>query len=272
MKYTTLINIIVRSLFVIAVFVIIKSQSDYLYVPLLNTIGAMIAGIISVYIAFKQEHIRFFLLPVGKIYQHFKESLPLFISIITSQIYVNLNKLIIGAFLGMNEITIYDLGEKILLALRMQILMIEQAVFPRITREKKITFINKVLFIVLGIVIIEYTCVYLGSKWIAIFFMGIDSREVIDIINILGFSAILLAFRSSMAVCRLLCFGYNEVYMQTFLWGFLFFLCVICILFLFNMVNLYTLALLAVGVELFICCLLLYNNSKLHLLYTKKKI
>jgi PST family polysaccharide transporter len=267
MKYTTFINITIRSLFVIAVFVIIKSRSDYLYVPLLNSIGAMIAGVISAYIVFRKEHIRFLLLPVEKIYQHFRESIPLFVSIISVQVYVNLNKLIVGTFIGMSEVATYDLGEKIATTMKIPIHVINQVVFPKISREKNIEFINKMMFLVTGIVMVGYVCVFICSKWIVLFFMGEFIAKAIDIIRILCISTIIVSINIFLAGCRLIPFGYNKTFMTVHFLNGLFFIIALSGLWLFNSISLYTLAITTVCIEGFCCLQLVYINKKYHLLY-----
>jgi PST family polysaccharide transporter len=267
MKYTTIINITIRSLFIVAIFAVIKSEQDYLYIPLLNGIGAILAGITATYIVFKKEHVRFVFLSVKKIYLYFKESVPLFISIASIQVYVNLNKIIIGTFLGMSEVTVYDLGEKIAHLLKIPVDMLSNAVFPKISREKNIYFINRIMFIAVSIVIAGYICVFTGSKWIVLFFMGEYISHAIDIVRIIGLSSIIVAFNLFLLRCRLIPFGYDKLYMKILLANSCFFLCCIGGLWLFKVLNLYTIAVTAVIVELCCFCLAIYNNKKLNLLY-----
>ena len=60
----------------------------------------------------------------------YKESLPLFVSILSTQIYVNVNRVVIGSFLGMLEVSIYDMADKVLLLMflftRLSIILSEQ--------------------------------------------------------------------------------------------------------------------------------------------------
>jgi PST family polysaccharide transporter len=269
MQYSTIINISVRSLFVIAVFIVIKSQSDYLYVPLLNSIGAILAGLCSIYIIFRKERVKFLFLPVKQIYSSFRESLSLFISIVSVQIYVSFNKIIIGTFLGMSEVAIYDLGEKIARLIKMPMSMISQAVFPKISREKNIGFINKVMLVAAGVATAGYVCVFIGSKWIVLFFMGEYILPAVDIIRITGFSSIIVAFNLFLLRCRLIPFGYDSLYMKILLSNTVFFLLCIAGLWLFNVLNLYTVSITAITVELYCFCLAIYSNNKLNLLYRK---
>jgi PST family polysaccharide transporter len=269
MRYSTMINILVRSLFVIAVFVIIKSKSDYLYIPLLNGIGAILAGICSIYIIFRKEHVRFLFLPVKQIYLYFKESFSLFLSIVSVKLYVSLNKIIIGTFLGMSEVAIYDLGEKIATVIKIPISMISQAVFPKIAREKNISFINRIMFLVEIFVIIGYIIVCVFSRQIVLFFMGQPSDIAVTVIRIITFSAIVMPFNIFLARNRLIPFGHYTVYMKAVMFNSLFYLCCIAGLWLVELINLYAFATLTICTELFVCLILIYQNNKLKLLINK---
>ena len=140
MKYITFVNLSARLLFVVAIFLFVHRQEDYLLVPLLNGIGAILAGCLSLYILLGKERVRFSLIPVRELRSTYKESLPLFVSILSTQIYVNVNKLVIGSFLGMLEVSIYDMADKVLLLMKLPASMIAQAVFPKISREQNIRF------------------------------------------------------------------------------------------------------------------------------------
>lgn len=50
MKYIAIVNLSARLLFVVAIFLFIHNQEDYLLVPLLNGIGTILAGSLSLYI------------------------------------------------------------------------------------------------------------------------------------------------------------------------------------------------------------------------------
>ena len=126
MKYITFVNLSARLLFVVAIFLFVHRQEDYLLVPLLNGIGAILAGCLSLYILLGKERVRFSLIPVRELRSTYKESLPLFVSILSTQIYVKVNKLVIGSFLGMLEVSIYDMADKVLLLMKLPASMIAQ--------------------------------------------------------------------------------------------------------------------------------------------------
>ena len=270
MKYITIVNLSARLLFVVAIFLFVHEREDYLIVPLLNGIGAMLAGCLSLYIVLGKERIRLSVIPIRKLKSAYRESFPLFISNLSTQIYVNVNKLVIGSFLGMSEVSIYDMADKVLHLMKLPISMMAQAVFPKISRERNILFVNRVMFLVVGIVLLAYICVFIGSDQIVYFFTGKYMREASIIMRLLGISAILVSFNTFIGGNRLVPMGYSSVYMKVMVGNCLFFLVGIGLLLLTHNINMYTVTVMVVTVEGFSFVSLVYRNWRLGVLRIKR--
>lgn len=266
MKYITIVNMLARLLFVIAIFLFIHEREDYLLVPLLNGLGAVVAGILSLYIVLGRERVRLSVIPIRELRSAYKESFPLFVSTLSTRIYVNVNKLVIGSFLGMSEVSIYDLGEKVLNLMKLPISMVSQAVFPKISREKNIHFVNKIMFLLAGAVFIGYMFVFIASRQIVYLFTGAYVNDAIVVIRILGVSAIIISFNCFLGGNRLVPFGFSSMYMKIMICNCLFFLLILLILLLANMINVYTVSLMVVIVEVFCFIVLLIKNRYIGLI------
>ena len=265
MKYITFVNLSARLLFVVAIFLFVHRQEDYLLVPLLNGIGAILAGCLSLYIVLGKERVRFSLMPVRELRSAYKESLPLFVSILSTQIYVNVNKLVIGSFLGMLEVSIYDMADKVLLLMKLPASMIAQAVFPKISREQNIRFINHVMFLSVGIALLFYISMFFGSDWLVYLLAGEHIEEASVIMRLLGISAILTSINGFLGGNRLVPLGYSSVYMRVMVGNCLFFLTAMGLLWLTGSITMYTVTVMAVGVEVFCFVSLVYRNWRLGL-------
>lgn len=269
MKYITIVNLSARLLFVAAIFLFVREREDYLLVPFLNGIGTILAGGLSLYIVLGKEKINLFVIPIKDLKLAYKESFPLFVSSLSTQIYVNVNKLVIGSFLGMSEVSIYDMADKVLHLMKLPISMMAQAVFPKISRERNIRFVNRVMFLVTGIVLLAYICVFIGSDWIVYLFTGEYMKEASTIMRLLGVSAILVSFNGFLGGNRLVPFGYSSVYMKVMVGNCLFFLTGTGLLLLTHAINMYTVTVMVVAVEVFCFVSLVYRNWRLGLLGIK---
>ena len=269
MKYITIVNLSARLLFVAAIFLFVREREDYLLVPFLNGIGTILAGGLSLYIVLGKEKINLFVIPIKDLKSAYKESFPLFVSSLSTQIYVNVNKLVIGSFLGMSEVSIYDMADKVLHLMKLPISMMAQAVFPKISRERNIRFVNQVMFLVAKTVLLAYICMFFGSDWIVYLFTGEYMEEASIIMRLLGVSAILVSFNGFLGGNRLVPFGYSSVYMKTMVGNCLFFLAGTGLLLLTHTINMYTVTVMAVAVEVFCFVSLIYRNWRLGLLGMK---
>ena len=182
MKYITFINIGVRLLFVISIFVLVKGENDFLLVPTLNALGAFIGGVMSLYVVFVKEKICFVKQSLKTLKLFFYDSLPLFLSSLSTQIYVKSNKVLVGSFLGMGEVAIYDLGEKITSLLTIPVGMISQATFPKISRKKNINYINKVMLITVMSISFLYLIVFGNSSFIVEVLSGVENEPAVKIL------------------------------------------------------------------------------------------
>lgn len=261
MKYITYINIFVRSIFIFFVFIFINDSSDFIYIPLLNSFSGLLSGIISIFILVKFENISFVLVPKKMLVEQMKSSFILFVSTFFINIYMKLNKIIIGSFLGMSEVALYDLGEKIINILKIPIFKISEAVFPKISINKSISFINKTMCITILSVTIMYVCLFFSSDWIVYYFLGYEDDVASNIVKILGGSLLFLSFNMFFGGLRLIPFGYDKDYSFVMVTNGIIYLILMLMLWGFNYLNIYSVSFVYVIVEI-ICSILLFNKSK----------
>ena len=152
--------------------------------------------------------------------------------------------------------------------MKLPISMMAQTVFPKISRERNIRFVNRIMLLVVGTVLLAYVCMFFGSDRIVYLFTGEYMEEASTVMRLLGISALLVSFNFFMGGNRLVPFGYSSVYMKVMVGNCLFFLSGIGLLWLAGNINLYTVTMMAVTVEVFCFVSLLFLNKKLGLLYS----
>ena len=266
MKYITIVNLSARLAFVIAIFLFVHRREDYLRVPLLNGIGAVLAGCLSLYIILKKEGIRPTFIPAKELFASYRESAPLFVSALSICIYVNVNKLVIGSCLGMAEVSIYDMADKILNLMKLPVTMMGQAVFPRISRERNVHFVNRTMFMAAGTVFLAYVIMCFESERIVFFLSGTHIENASSVMRLLGISAVLVSFNSFLGGYRLVPLGHSAAYMRIMVANCLFFLSCIGLLRFIGDITLYTATATAVAAESFCLVLLWLRNKRLKLL------
>jgi len=190
MKYVTIINVLSRLIFTVLIFILVNKKEDYVLVPILNGIGAIVAGLYSLYIVFRDKEIIFSFLSKNKYYQYFKESTYFFISNVSGMIYSNASKFILGATGHMSEVTFYDIGEKILSLIKNLVSIVEQTIFPRISLTKDIVLFDKIKNYTILVVSIICSIIVVFSKQIITLLAGKSMISANVTFSILILSAI----------------------------------------------------------------------------------
>ena len=98
MKYITYINVLTKILFLLALFIFVTSESDYIYVLLINGTGLIISGLISLYIIHKDFQLKIELPSSNDLLYQLKQGWHLFIATAFGAMYRNANILILGIF------------------------------------------------------------------------------------------------------------------------------------------------------------------------------
>ena len=149
MKYITIVNIISRVIFTISIFIFIENENDVYFVPLLNSLGAIIAGIISLAFVKKEFNISFKFQKTNILKKYFLEGWHIFMQKFYVNIYTRTNILILGILTNNTVVGYYSIAEKLYMALQSLYRPIVQTIYPYIAKERNIKLFKK-LFICLG--------------------------------------------------------------------------------------------------------------------------
>jgi len=134
MSTITIINVFAKLVFTILVLLLVKSDEDYLLVPIFNSIGFILAGIIGLYTAF--QYVNFIIPKKERVHKLFKESSQLFVSNLSVTLYTTSNTIILGLITNNTLVGVYSSMEKLVLAIKNLYTPIFQAIFPWLTSKK----------------------------------------------------------------------------------------------------------------------------------------
>jgi len=131
MRVITVVNILAKTLFTVSIFIFVLKPSDYLWVPICNGGGFILAGIIGLiyslkYINFKKPRLK-------EAFSITKESSALFVSNFATNLYTSSNTFILGMVGGDAIAGVYSSMEKLVLAIKNVYVPLYQAIFPWLT-------------------------------------------------------------------------------------------------------------------------------------------
>ena len=266
MKYMTFINLGVRCIFVILIFIIVKRPDQYYYVPLLNSVGAVLGGMAALIIVFRFHRVSFKLPKYSILKKYFNNSTPFFISSLSINVYAYLGKLVVGSFLGMKEISIYDMAEKITSLMKIPGGLAVQASFPRICKVKSIRFVNQIMgCTVIGVVVLYIILLIFTNK--LVFILSGESIPIaVTVIRILALTSICASINGFFGSNRLVIWGYKNIYMRVAVSGCFIYLAILLCLYLSHQISIYSIAFLPLFTEIVIALTYFILARKYHLL------
>jgi len=164
MKYITVLNITAKLIFTVAIFVFVHSEFDYLKVPLLNSAGYLIAGVISLYVLKKNFKPDFKFYNFKKLKEYFKDSTQFFLSRVSVSIYTSSNSFVLGLFTNNTMVGYYSIAEKLYQAVQYLYAPLNQVLYPYVSNSKNINLFKKIFKTVVIVNIIFVLIVFLFSN------------------------------------------------------------------------------------------------------------
>ena len=237
MKYITVITLVSRLLFIVSIFLYVKSTEDYLLVPVLGGLSAFVSGAISMYIILIKHKLKFYIPGMRVIKQYVIDSAQVFTSTIAANIYKGSNRLIIGQAFGMSEVAYYDLADKIILLAKMPQNIFSQSVFPMVSAERRRPFVLKMAGVLLLMNLVISLILFIFSTQISSITGGPDMLNASAVIRILGIGLIATALSTAFGVQGLLGFGHNNLFTKSLIYGVLCYVLIVLILYKTNLMS-----------------------------------
>lgn len=259
MKYITYINLVSRLIFFIFIFVLIKSESDYLLIPILNGLGAIVGGLIAFYIIIKDECVTLKYQSLHKLIYYFKKSTPFFVSRFSSILIDQTNTILLGSYVGYVEVSYYDLGKKILNVLLIPFNILNQVLYPFVSRTKDMRFMRKILYFVFVSSLLLYFLFYLFRKFIVLCLGGEDMIGAIQIVSILNLGLIFTSLSYFLGNTILVVMGKIKSFNYSVLLTAALYLILIGIAYKYNTINIVFLSVISVICALCTCLYRLYS-------------
>lgn len=158
MKYITFLNILAKALFTIAIFIFVKKEADYWKVPLLNSLGFMVAGILALWVVFRDFKIDFIIPNMSAIKHQLIEGWYIFLSTVGINMYKQNSIFILGIFSDNTIVGYFSIAKKLMDIVNSLNGVVSQSIYPYTMKNISNKFIYGFLKKV-GIIIVLYTSI-----------------------------------------------------------------------------------------------------------------
>jgi len=216
MKYITIIQVVIRSIITVLIFILIKEESDYLLLVLLNSSAQIIIGIFGVVISLIKFKIKFRLPSFEEIKIQLKSGWNIFQSMIAINIYTTSNTFILGLFASETIVGYYAAADKIRMAFQGIQSVIAQTVFPYVNSlvkesyEKFILFIKRLVKLDFAIGLLISLILFIFSPQLTELFLGEKFAASGELLRIISALPLLISLSNVFGIQIMLPLGYDK--------------------------------------------------------------
>lgn len=218
MKFITILNILAKTFFTVSIFIFVHEKADYLLVPLLTTIGFVLSGIYSLYLAKKKFNVRFSWQTKATLKFHLFHGWHVFFSKIAISLYTISTVFILGLLTNNTIVGYFAAADKIVQAAKGLYLPVSQAVFPMIgkkiqeNKQEGLKFISKITWIVVPCMFLISALLFLLAEPIIILLLGSQYKQSIQLLQIMSFLPFIIASSNMLGVQTMLNLGYKQLF------------------------------------------------------------
>ncbi|WP_302993765.1 oligosaccharide flippase family protein [Parabacteroides goldsteinii] len=230
MKDITLIRSVSILFYVSTLFFVVTKKSDYIYIPLLQSIGLLLSSFISICVVIKRDGIRFSLYNYYIIKRYFIDSIPFFVSRLSVLLNSGMAKIVCGFFFSMQSVAALDIAQKIASASFIPLQMLNQALYPYFARTKDTVLARKGLVFMFLLSLAVMIFVFAIAPFAIGIFAGNQLPESIVLLRIMGLYIVAGGISLYLGTPILVAFGYPKpfnmsvIFSSFILFGFYFIL------------------------------------------------
>ncbi|WP_408900783.1 oligosaccharide flippase family protein [Photobacterium piscicola] len=226
-KIISIINALVKVVSLLFVFVFVNEQNDLInYVSILLIVN--IVGFLSSIVLIYKVGYKLILVSIDEIKDVILKSVPYFFSRIATAITEYTSSIMIGLFVGLDSLAIYDIANKVITVFKTPFQIFSQVFYPVSLRCKNIKYNRVALFVLTGLSVLICLGILFFSKNIYAFFNLSSYNEFMLVINILvlyiPFNVITLVLGAS----TLIVFNKEREYNKSVYFGVAFYILVLC--------------------------------------------
>ena len=264
----TYITVFARLLLLFGAFFLVTSANDLNLYILLIVASNIVMGLLGYATLVKQHSFSFIWVGVKTIKQYLKEAYMFFLGGFLSLTFNALSIFLIGLYYTMDYVTGFDVALKIVLVCIVPFDMLQQAVFPTISRNKNKVVLKKLIIISVIVGVLFTLALNVFSIELLTLFGGSGMEAYGDVLKTLSPIPPIVAFSFLLGTCTLVAFDYNKEFNQSLIISSLLYILVIVILLVFDKMTFWNLVYLRVFSDIVLLSIRLYFTLKNKILST----
>lgn len=211
MKYITILSVLSKFLFTIAVFIFINHESDYIYQPILIATGYAISAILGIWLMCSKFKIHFLKPSIHTIFKELRSGFNMFITLFLPTIYTNLNTLVLGGVNGDRATGIYSGATRFTSLAYNLFMLISRAVYPYFARKIDKHTLYARTSLLLSIVISLFFFIF--ARPLVLLLLGPEFQDTVIVLQIVAFTPVAMSITNSYGINFLVLKG-KEAWMR----------------------------------------------------------
>ncbi|NYB51986.1 MAG: flippase [Methanobacteriaceae archaeon] len=270
MRYISILNICIGLIYTIFLFIFVRNKSDYIYVPLINSMGTIIVGLYALSLVHREFNIKFCKPSMESIKNQLKDGWHLFISNMAISLYTTSNRFILGFFVSNYILGYYAVAETIVKALQGLISPISQAIYPYISKlqsenkQKAIKQFKKILMLIGLLSFLISVLLVFCSPLLVELLAGSAYTSSIPLLQVMVFIVFAVGVNNILGIQGLVAFGYQKKFTKIVIFTGI--IHIFLLIFLIVILGAMGAAITVVITELIICLLMYLSLRRLKIL------
>ena len=208
MKYITILNVVSKLFFTVAVFVFIKEKSDYILQPLFTSLGFVVSGVIAFYYILVKWQVKLLKPSLGNIVLTIRKSTDVFLNNLMPNLYNSFSMVLLGFFGGEVANGKLDAGTKFVNIAQQFLSVLSRAFFPFLSRKlDKHQFYARVN---LALSLCMSLLLFLFAPLIIDWFFTDEFVDSIIVLRIMSISIVFLALTNIYGTNYMIIAGYER--------------------------------------------------------------
>lgn len=194
MKYITILGVVAKLVFTIAVFLFIHKPEDYILQPLFTSLGFVVSGIISLYFILGRWGVKLKRPSFSAIISTIKSSTDIFINNLMPNLYNSFSVVLLGLYGNPTMNGLYDAGKKLPTTAYHFIAVISKTFFPYLSRNSSKHSMFAKMY--LGIALFVSLTLFVLAKPLLLLFYNDAFLDAIPVFRLLSLLLVFLAMNS----------------------------------------------------------------------------